>query len=674
MKKTTESGAQGSRKSGATGSGAGKTRTYAKPAMNGGSKPRTYAKPAPDGGSKPRSFGKPVGDGAGKPRTYAKPVTDGGSKPRSFGKPAGDGAGKPRTYAKPAPDGGSKPRSFGKPVGDGAGKPRTYAKPAGDGAGKPKTYGKAVVDGDRKPLTNGKPVIDGDQKPGTYEKPTLNSDRKPRPFERPTADTGEKRRYASNKPGADFRGRKVYGTPKSAPGAEGGKKPYAPRERSTARDVALRALQDVTANGAFAAQALDRQLESVRLLPDDRRLATSIFYAAVENRIRIAHILRAFVRNADPEITDVFHIACAQLLYLDKVPDHAIVDEAVKQARALKGHHIMGFVNGVLRNVIRARDAGDLLAPKEGEESVAANVEFSIAPELMDKLIEAFGEELASEIAAYQPERRLQTVRPNLMTTTDEQLGNDLTEKGIKWEMGIVPHAFLCENAGALANLDGYRTGKFSIQGEGSMLAARAVEAKPGMNVLDACAAPGGKSALLCEMMSGTGRVYAWDVYEHRVELIRAAGRRLKLYNLRPTVRDARTPYEPFDAFLDAVLVDAPCSGLGVMADKPDLRLKFDEADLKDLVQMQREILDHCAKLVKVDGLLIYSTCTILPEENEKQVRHFLAHNPQFALEQDVSYLPESLRPRAKDGMIQLFQHKDGIEGFFIARMRRKCL
>jgi 16S rRNA (cytosine967-C5)-methyltransferase len=214
----------------------------------------------------------------------------------------------------------------------------------------------------------------------------------------------------------------------------------------------------------------------------------------------------------------------------------------------------------------------------------------------------------------------------------------------------------------------------FSIQGEGSMLAALAVEAKPGMNVLDACAAPGGKSALLCEMMSGTGRVYAWDVHEHRVELIRAAGRRLKLYNLRPVVRDARTPYEPFEAFLDAVLVDAPCSGLGVMADKPDLRLRFSETDEKDLLKLQREILTNCAKLVKVGGLLVYSTCTILPEENEDQVLDFLAHNPQFALEQSASYLPESFRPRAKDGMIQLFQHRDGVEGFFIARMRRKCL
>jgi 16S rRNA (cytosine967-C5)-methyltransferase len=592
----------------------------------------------------PRTFSKPM-DGEHNPRTYGKPG-DGEHKPRTFGKPM-DGEHKPRTFDKPT-DGEHKPRTYGKPVG-GEWKPHTYGKPA-DGGQKPHTEGKPE-DGERMPLIH-ENREDGERKPDSFDKP-INGEHRPRVFRKPMG--GERRPRAFDKPGD-------------------GEQRFAPRVRMSARDVALGALKDVAMNGAFAAQALDRQLESARLLPDDRRLATSIFYAAVENRIRIAHILKMFARNVEPEISDVLHIACAQLLYLDRVPDHAAVDEAVKQARAAKGQRLSGFVNGVLRNVVRARDAGELLAPKEGEEEVPLSVEHSVAPELMDKLVETFGEEEAGKIASYLPEKRTQTVRPNLMTTTDEALGNELTGKGIQWEAGLVPHAFLCENAGALANLEGYKTGMFSIQGEGSMLAALAVEPKPGMNILDACAAPGGKSALLCEAMNGTGRVYAWDVHEHRVELIRAAGHRLKLYNLRPTVRDARTPYESFDAFLDAVLVDAPCSGLGVMADKPDLRLKFSQSDVQDLVKIQRDILENCASLVKVGGLLVYSTCTILPEENENQVRDFLAHNPQFAPETDVGYLPETLRPRAKDGMIQLFQHLDGVEGFFIARMRRKCL
>ncbi|MGI6239815.1 MAG: 16S rRNA (cytosine(967)-C(5))-methyltransferase RsmB [Christensenellales bacterium] len=442
------------------------------------------------------------------------------------------------------------------------------------------------------------------------------------------------------------------------------------KPRAGAREVARRALEDVVVNGAYAAQALDRQIKATHLLPDDRRLATSIFYAALENRIRISHLLKPFVKSALPGIYDVLHIACAQLLFLDKVPDHAAVDEAVKQARAIRGQQVAGFVNGVLRNVIRARDKGTLDLPDDADPSVA----HSVAPELYEHLAKAYGAEEAARICAYRHAQHTQTVRPNFMTTTDEELGAYLSAHSIPWEKGVVPHAFLCKNPGSLVSLDGYRGGMFSLQGEGSMLAAYAVGAKPGMHLLDACAAPGGKSALLCERMNGTGRVYAWDVHEHRVELIRAASRRLKLHNLRPSVRDARTFYEPFDAYLDAVLIDAPCSGLGVMADKPDIRLRFQSAEVDALVKLQREILESCARYVKVNGVLVYATCTILPEENEQQVRAFLTHNPQFAPDTDDSWLPEKLRPHFKDGMVQLFQHRDGVEGFFIARMRRKFL
>ena len=204
------------------------------------------------------------------------------------------------------------------------------------------------------------------------------------------------------------------------------------------------------------------------------------------------------------------------------------------------------------------------------------------------------------------------------------------------------------------------------------MLAALAVEPKPGMNVLDACAAPGGKSALIAETMSDVGRVYAWDVHEHRVELIRAAKQRLKLDSLRPAVRDARKPCADFDLYMDAVLVDAPCSGLGVIADKPDIKYRFTDAQLETLLPLQAEILENCARFVKVGGLLVYSTCTILPEENEKQVRAFLAKHPEFVPETGADYLPEPLRCRCENGMAQFLSHRDHVEGFFIARMRRK--
>lgn len=443
----------------------------------------------------------------------------------------------------------------------------------------------------------------------------------------------------------------------------------------TARDAALKALADVVSRGAYASQAIDRQLTEANLSPEDRRLATGIFYAAVENRLKIDHIIKPFIKNSPaPIVKDILHIAVAQLLYLDRVPDHAVVDEAVKQARRMKGQEVTGFVNVVLRNVIRAKEDNSLAEPDTADRIKYLSIQYSASEDLVEALINAYGEEEAERICAFRPKEHTQTIRANFMTTSDEELGKYLTENNIEYTEGNIPRAFSCRRPGALAGLEGYKKGVYSLQGESSMLAAYAMQVKPGMNVLDACAAPGGKSAMMCEMMSGTGRVYAWDVHEHRVELIRAAGKRLRLYNLRPAVRDARMEYEQFDTLMNAVLVDAPCSGLGVIADKPDIRTRFDKQELAELVPLQRDILENCAKFVKVGGLLVYSTCTILPEENEKQVREFLNNNPQFAPDTDDSWLPEKYRPLMKDGMLQLMQHRDGIEGFFIARMRRKCI
>ncbi len=206
------------------------------------------------------------------------------------------------------------------------------------------------------------------------------------------------------------------------------------------------------------------------------------------------------------------------------------------------------------------------------------------------------------------------------------------------------------------------------------MLAARAVEPRPGMTVLDACAAPGGKAALMCEMMRGTGRVHAWDLHEHRVQLIKAAGKRLRLDNLRPAERDASVRREDLECQMDAVLVDAPCSGLGVMTDKPDLKYRVTDESIESLKAEQKKILDACSSYVKVGGLLVYSTCSILPEENEKQVEEFLLNHPEFKPDEGDAWVPEKLKPRFRNGMLALLPCRDGVEGFFIARMRRVSL
>ena len=442
----------------------------------------------------------------------------------------------------------------------------------------------------------------------------------------------------------------------------------------TARDAALSALRDVVRNGAYSSQALDRSLNAVELSPEDRRLAASIFFFAVENRLYIEWALSHLMQTkAEPLVEDVMHVAAAQILFMDRIPDHAATDEAVKQVRAFGREGLTGLVNGVLRSLTRARDAGELTLPdRDTEPEKYLSVRYSFSEAAAKRLIASYGIDEAEAIASYTPAERAQTVRPNLMKTDIADFERRLDEAGYMWHESAVPGAYRILAAGDLSATDDYRRGMFAIQGESSQLAALAMEAKPGMQILDACAAPGGKTCLMAEAMRGVGRVFAWDLHEHRVELIRAAARRLGLENVRPMTHDARRAPESMMLSMDAVLVDAPCSGLGVIADKPDVKYRLNDEELDGLPDIQKSILDACAKCVRPGGRLVYSTCTILPEENQNQVRAFLERHPEFEMDENVNYLPEVLRPHAESGMISILPNRDGMEGFFIARMRRR--
>ena len=372
-------------------------------------------------------------------------------------------------------------------------------------------------------------------------------------------------------------------------------------------------------------------------------------------------------------MNDILHIAAAQLLFMDKIPDHAAVDEAVKQVRANKREGLAGLVNGVLRGMIRARDAGELALPdRETEPAQWLSVRYSVGLPIVEKLIEAYGFETAEQIAAWTPAHREQTIRPNRGRMDAAAFEAWLDRQQLHWKRGLVEDAYIIEDGGDLSATEGYRRGEFSIQGQSAMLAAQAVGARPGMQILDACAAPGGKTCLMAERMGGSGRVYAWEVHEYRVELIRAAAKRLGLDNVRPVQRDARRCPDDMKLAMDAVLVDAPCSGLGVIADKPDIKYRQSAESLEALPGLQLSILESCAQAVKVGGLLVYATCTILPAENGDVVAAFLEKHPEFAPDMDDAWLPGALKDRLENGMVQILPHRDGMEGFFIARLRRK--
>lgn len=450
------------------------------------------------------------------------------------------------------------------------------------------------------------------------------------------------------------------------------KKPDPSLPSTNSRKVALEIFQDVIRKDAYAALSLDDRLSRANLTQLDKRFCASIVYRTLENLIRIDYALSFFLKDPeglDPAVRDILRISACQLLFHDRIPDNAVVDEAVKLTRSLGMEGLTGLTNAVLRGMVRGKD--EIKWPKPEVGARYLSIMFSVPQWLAEKLMDAYGPEMAREICAYRTQNHFTTIRPNMMKYTDEQFEELLRKKVWEVEKGAVPHAVRVRLASEIARDADYLSGNFSIQGESSMLAAQAMDVKRGMQVLDCCAAPGGKTAYLAEQMQGTGRVYAWDMHEHRVTLIRAMMKRLNIENVRPVVRDASVLKEDLVSSMDAVLLDAPCSGLGVMDNKPDIKQRATAEGVVELAQVQGKLLDTCCQYVKRGGTFVYSTCSMLPDENSDQVKKFLKQHPEFEIAPLPASFDEKFKAQYTAYGLQLLPHRDGVEGFFIARMRR---
>lgn len=492
-----------------------------------------------------------------------------------------------------------------------------------------------------------------------------------KPYGKPAGKPGDRKPYG--KPGE----KKPFGRPAGKPGQFGRKpenkaKPAADAPSSLSRKVALEIFQDVVRKDAYASLSLDDRLKNTNLPQLDKRFCASIVYTTLENLIRIDYALSFFLKDAEslePTVRDILRISACQLLFHDRIPENAIVDEAVKLTRGAGLEGLTGLTNAVLRSMVRGKDEIKWPAKEEGAKYLS--IMYSVPLWLAQRLTDAYGPETAEAICSFRTQAHYTVIRPNLNQYTDEAFEALLQKKVWEVEKGVVAHAYRVRKAAEIAQDADYLAGHFSIQGESSMLAAQAVNVKRGMQVLDCCAAPGGKTAYMAEQMAGTGRVYAWDVHEHRVTLIRAMAHRLRLENVRPVVRDASVLKDDLISSMDAVLLDAPCSGLGVMDNKPDIKYRATPESVKELTGIQEKLLDTCCQYVKRNGTLVYSTCSVLPEENGEQVKRFLQKHPEFVLSPLPDAIDEKFRKEYTDTGLQLLPHRDGVEGFFIARMRR---
>lgn len=444
-----------------------------------------------------------------------------------------------------------------------------------------------------------------------------------------------------------------------------------PTDGLPARRMALAVIREVTENGAYASLALDEKLTKSGLNPADRRLVSRLVYDTLEHLMTLDHALDQVMAKPDTDIKlrNVLRLGACQILLEDRIPESAATNTSVNLCKEIGMEGLAGVCNGILRNLIRQKD--ELSWPDPETEPVRAlSIKHSVPEWLVEKLIADWGEETAVQLMGYhQPESAI-TVRPNLTELDDEAFEALLNKKVWEHEKGSVPHSWRIRGMADIGKDADFLSGRFSIQGESSMMACMAVNPKRGAQLLDACAAPGGKTCLLAEMMGGTGRVQAWEMHAHRTDLITAQAKRLHLENIRPMTRDASVPRADLSETMDAVLLDAPCSGLGVMMDKPDVKYRVTAESVAELTGIQAKLLDAVAPYVKKGGVLVYSTCSVLKDENVKQIEAFLARHPEYTIDALPESIPEQFRAHAETGL-QLMPQRDGVGGFYICRMKR---
>jgi 16S rRNA (cytosine967-C5)-methyltransferase len=437
------------------------------------------------------------------------------------------------------------------------------------------------------------------------------------------------------------------------------------------REVALEILLQIEKNQAYSNLLLNQTVNRTKLDPRDVGLLTEIVYGTIQRRDTLDYYLQSFVKKGVPSLQDwvkvLLRLSVYQIAYLDRVPERAVIHEAVAIAKK-RGHKgISGMVNGVLRSIQR-EGLPSLAQIKDETERIA--LEYSYPVWLVKRWVGQYGLDETREMCQSSLEPPNVTVRVNQVKLSVEEALLLLEQEGLQVKHGdLSPDAIIVEK-GNVFQTNTYKKGYVTAQDESSMLVGRAVGAKPGMTVADTCAAPGGKSTHIAEQMDDTGTVLSFDLHDHKVKLIHDQTKRLGLSCIQAEAMDARKIHEKVKEQFDRVLVDAPCSGFGVIRRKPDIKWSKREKDIKAIKNIQQEILQAVAPFVKQGGTLIYSTCTVDKDENEESVANFLAEHPDFQLDKTLKdRLPEKALGRYVEGMVTILPQDFQTDGFFIASL-----
>lgn len=436
------------------------------------------------------------------------------------------------------------------------------------------------------------------------------------------------------------------------------------------REIAYKVLLDIEKNKNYSNMAINKHFKDVKLSNQDRGLATEIIYGVIENKYYIDYMIdklsKVKTNKMEIYVKTLLRMGIYQIMFLNSISDYAAVNETVNLAKK-KNSKVSGFINGILRNVIRQKETIGEIKIKDDIDYLA--VKYSYDKWMIRNWMIHFGKDFTKELLEANGQRPSIYLRTNTLKITRDELIEKLEQQNVKAsKVHVVDEAIKVENLKDIENNVLYKEGLFTIQDISSMLVGKVMNPKEKSLVLDVCSAPGGKTTHIATLMKNTGQVVSRDIYEHKLKLIKASSKRLNLTNVDVQEFDGLSLDKDSIGKFDYVLADVPCSGLGIIRRKPEIKYKEKE-EFRDLPPIQKKILENASKYVKKGGTLIYSTCTIQDNENIDVINEFLQKNKNFELA-PIDEVKVDLDNQEK-GYMKIYPNVHGMDGFFISKLIR---
>ncbi len=430
------------------------------------------------------------------------------------------------------------------------------------------------------------------------------------------------------------------------------------------RELALKILYKIDNEKAYSNIILNEEINKNRKIIDERDIGfvSEIVYGVTTWKLTIDEIIRKYskirLKKISPWIITILRMGVYQIVFLDKVPKSAAVNESVNLAKRYGHKSSSNFVNAILRKISK-KDYEDFFDINDNIERISKTTSMPVW--IIEKLLKEKDIDEVENICKNSNIRPKITVRINKLKTNKEEIKKILAKEKIEFKECELDDFLILEKVKNIENFDLIKNGYLTIQDKGAGLIALVLNPKENEHVLDACSSPGGKTTYMAEMMNNRGEIVAWDIHEHRVNLVEKNAKRLDINIINTECKDATKYEEKYKERFDKILLDVPCLGLGVLKRKPDIKWQRKEEDINEITKIQKEILNSCSKYLKENGELVYSTCSILKDENEKIIKEFLEKNKNF----------EAIEISGKQQYIQLYQDKEN-DGFFICKLKKK--